>query len=69
MATEFFRSDAPGDVAIKMTPSDKYLRRDNPYIVIEATAVDEDGRLLEKLSTYQLKKPDELWKKWHPKQK
>ena len=23
MATEFFRSDAPGDVAIKITPSDK----------------------------------------------
>ena len=23
MATEFFRNDAPGDVAIKMTPSDK----------------------------------------------
>ena len=23
MAAEFFRSDAPGDVAIKMTPSDK----------------------------------------------
>ncbi len=23
MATEFFRSDAPGDVAIKMTPSGK----------------------------------------------
>ena len=23
MANEFFRSDAPGDVAIKMTPSDK----------------------------------------------
>ena len=23
MATEFFRSDAPGDVAIKMTPSDR----------------------------------------------
>ncbi len=23
MATEFFRSDAPGDVAIKMTPSNK----------------------------------------------
>jgi selT/selW/selH-like putative selenoprotein len=22
LATEFFRSDAPGDVAIKMTPSD-----------------------------------------------
>lgn len=23
MANEFFRSDAPGDVAIKMTPADK----------------------------------------------
>ena len=23
MANEFFRSDAPGDIAIKMTPSDK----------------------------------------------
>ena len=23
MATVFFRSDAPGDIAIKMTPSDK----------------------------------------------
>ena len=23
MATEFFRSDAPGDVAIKLTPSDR----------------------------------------------
>jgi len=23
LATEFYRSDAPGDVAIKMTPSDK----------------------------------------------
>ena len=23
MATEFFRSDAPGDIAIKMTPSNK----------------------------------------------
>ena len=23
MATEFYRSDAPGDIAIKMTPSDR----------------------------------------------
>ena len=26
MANEFFRSDAPGDVAIKVTPSDKGRR-------------------------------------------
>ena len=46
--------------------ADKYLRRDKPYMVIEATAIDEDGRLLEKLRTYQMKKPDEVGKKWHP---
>ena len=38
---------------------------DKPYLVIEATAVDEDGRLLEKMRTYQMKKPDEVGKKWH----
>jgi hypothetical protein len=26
---------------------DKYIRRGNPYLVIEARAVDEDGRLIE----------------------
>ena len=45
---------------------DKYIRRDNPYLVIEATAIDEDGRLIERMRTYQLKKPEELGKKWHP---
>jgi hypothetical protein len=44
---------------------DKYSRRDKPYLVIEATAVDEDGRLIEKMRTYQMKKPDEVGKKWH----
>jgi hypothetical protein len=45
---------------------DKYSRRDKPYLVIEATAIDEDGRLIEKMRTYQMKKPDEVGKKWHP---
>lgn len=45
---------------------DKYTRREKPYLVIEATAIDEDGRLIEKMRTYQLKKPEELGKKWHP---
>lgn len=43
---------------------DKYTRREKPYLVIEATAVDEDGRLIEKMRTYQMKKPDEVGKKW-----
>jgi acyl dehydratase len=45
---------------------DKYSRRDKPYLVIEATATDEDGRLIERMRTYQMKKPDEVGKKWHP---
>ncbi|NQW23939.1 MAG: hypothetical protein HQ475_10890 [SAR202 cluster bacterium] len=67
---EFFNPPIVGKkINVTGRISDKYLRRDKPYIVLEATAVDEDGRMLEKLSTYQLKKPDELGKKWHPEQK
>ena len=64
---EFFNPPVPGK-RIKVTGrvADKYARRDKPYLVIEATAIDEDGRLLEKLRTYQMKKPDEVGKKWHP---
>ena len=64
---EFFNPPIPGK-RVKVTGRvyDKYLRRDKPYMVIEATAEDEDGRLIEKLRTYQMKKPDEVGKKWHP---
>jgi hypothetical protein len=64
---EFFNPPIPGKkVRVTGRIHDKYLRRDKPYMVIEATAVDEDGRLLEKLRTYQMKKPDEVGKKWQP---
>ena len=63
---EFHNPPIPGK-KVKVTGRihDKYSRRDKPYLVIEATAVDEDGRLLEKMRTYQMKKPDEVGKKWH----
>ena len=64
---EFFNPPIPGKkINVTGRVADKYMRRDKPYLVIEATAVDEDGRLLEKLRTYQMKKPDEVGKKWHP---
>ena len=44
--------------------SSKYWRRDKPYVVVEAIAVDEDGRLLEKTRTFRMMKPDEVGKKW-----
>ena len=65
---EFFNPPIPGKkITVTGRIADKYSRRDKPYLVIEATATDEDGRLLEKLRTYQMKKPDEVGKKWHPK--
>ena len=54
---EFFNPPIPGKkIRVSGRIADKYLRRDKPYMVIEATAIDEDGRLLEKLRTYQMKK-------------
>ena len=65
---EFFNPPIPGKkIMVTGRIADKYVRRDKPYLVIEATATDEDGRLLERLRTYQMKKPDEVGKKWHPK--
>ena len=65
---EFYNPPVPGKrIMVTGRVADKYARRDKPYLVIEATALDEDGRLLEKLRTYQMKKPDEVGKKWHPK--
>ena len=64
---EFFNPPIPGKkIRVTGRIADKYARRDKPYLVIEATAVDEDGRMVEKLRTYQMKKPDEVGKKWHP---
>ena len=64
---ELYNPPIPGKkILVTGRIHDKYIRRDNPYLVIEATATDEDGRLIEKMRTYQLKKPEELGKKWHP---
>ena len=64
---EFFNPPIPGKkIMVTGRVADKYIRRDKPYLVIEATATDEDGRLLERLRTYQMKKPDEVGKKWNP---
>ena len=56
MATEFFRSDAPGDVAIKMTPSDKgrlevYLDGDKIFDRKEAGAFPDLGKVNELKTT------------------
>ena len=43
---------------------DKYVRRDAPYLVVEATAVDEDGRPLESIKSYEMMRPAKVGEKW-----
>jgi hypothetical protein len=44
--------------------ADKYLRRGKNYIVTEAVSVDEDGKLIDRVITHELKQPSEVGKKW-----
>ena len=44
--------------------ADKYIRRGKNYIVTEAVSVDEDGRLIDRVITHELKQPWEVGKKW-----
>ena len=47
--SEYFNPPVAGKrIIISGRIVDKYIRRGNAYIIIEATAVDEDGRLIEK---------------------
>ena len=46
---EYFNPPVGGKrITITGRIADKYIRRGNAYIIVEATAVDEDGRLIER---------------------
>lgn len=46
--SEYFNPPVPGKrIHVTARIVDKYIRRDKPYLVIEAAATDEDGRLIE----------------------
>ena len=51
-------------ITVQAWIADKYARRGKNYIVTEAVSVDEDGRLLDRVITHELKQPSELGKKW-----
>jgi hypothetical protein len=47
--SEYYNPPVAGKrITISGRIADKYIRRGNTYLIIEATAVDEDGRLIEK---------------------
>lgn len=46
--SEYANPPIPGKrITVTGRIADKYVRRDKPYLVVEAEAVDEDGRLIE----------------------
>ena len=51
-------------ITVQAWIADKYARRGKTYIVTEAVSVDEDGRLLDRVITHELKQPSEVGKKW-----
>jgi hypothetical protein len=60
-----YNSPVPGKrITVQAWIADKYARRGKNYIVTEAVSVDEDGRLLDRVITHELKQPNEVGKKW-----
>lgn len=46
--SEYYNPPIPGKrILVTARIADKYIRRSKPYLIIEATARDEDGRLIE----------------------
>ena len=63
--TEFFNPPVSGK-RLRVTGKvvDKFIKRDKPYLVTQATAVDEDGMLVERVTEYLMCKPEEVGRKW-----
>ncbi len=51
-------------ITVRSWITDKYTRRNKTYIVTEAVSVDEDGRLLDRVITHEMKQPSEVGNKW-----
>jgi hypothetical protein len=46
---EYFNPVVPGKrIRVEAKIVDKYVRRDKPYVIVDSTSVDEDGRMIEK---------------------
>ena len=47
--SEYFNRVLPGKrIFVEAKIVDKYVRRSKPYIIVESTAIDEDGRMIER---------------------
>ncbi|MBL8689734.1 MAG: hypothetical protein JNL04_11575 [Rhodospirillaceae bacterium] len=72
--SQFFNPPIAGKrIFVKATVTDKYIRREKTYLIIEATATDEDGRLIEISRLVGLARPTtrpalaDVAKKWEKK--
>lgn len=71
---EYFNPVVPGKrIRVNATIVDKYVRRDKPFVIVDSTSVDEDGRMIEKSRLVGMAakghKPlfTEVQKKWETK--
>jgi len=52
-------------ITVKAWIADKYQRRNKPYLVTESVSVDENGNLIDRVITHELKRPLEVGEKWN----
>lgn len=62
---EYHNPPIPGKrITVTGRIADKFVKRDKPYTIVEARAVDEDGRLIEISRIYGVASVQEISKKW-----
>lgn len=68
---EYFNPVVPGKrIRVEAWLADKYVNRGKPYVLVDSSAVDEDGRLIERSRLIGVGAPDgkplfsEVIKKW-----
>jgi hypothetical protein len=71
---EYFNPVVPGKrIRVEAKIVDKYVRRDKPYVIVDSTSVDEDGRMIEKSRLIGMAAKEdkplftEVQKKWETK--
>ena len=66
----FFNPPIPGKkITVTGRIVEHYVRLDLPYLVVEATAVDEDGRIIERIKTYLMQRGERVGEKWAQQQR
>lgn len=62
---DFFNPPRVGKkLTVRGRVADKYIRRDKPWVVVEAWIVDEDGYVIARTRATRMPRTEEVAKKW-----